>query len=257
MSRPKASSDIARPLMAEWVWLPKPRPAAALRLYCLAHAGAGASVFVSWAAAAPPEIEIAAIRLPGRETRLDEEPLRRLAPAARSIAELILRGDARPFALFGHSLGGRLAVHVASLLEDTDRHPEHLFVSATPFVPRQRFLHKLDDAAFIRAIADRFGPLPVQITNDPELLSLFARPLRADFEALETDHQPPRRLDIALTVISGSRDTVVASSELAGWQEWSSRPLHHDTLDADHFSYRTQPKEYLGIIRKHLFEERP
>jgi surfactin synthase thioesterase subunit len=255
MLHPKASSDTAGSHLAEWIWLPKPRPQAPLRLYCLAHAGAGASAFASWAAAAPPEIEIAAIRLPGRETRLDEEPLRRLAPAARSVAELILLTDARPFALFGHSLGGKLAVHTASLLEDTDRHPVHVFVSATPVVPRERTLHKLDDAPFIRAIADRYGPLPVQITDDPELLSLFARPLRADLEAHETDEQPPRRLGIALTVISGSRDTAVASSEVTGWRAWSSRPVHYETLDADHFSYRTQPHEYLGVIRKHLFEK--
>jgi pimeloyl-ACP methyl ester carboxylesterase len=128
---------------------------------------------------------------PLRETRLDEEPLRGLAPSARSIAELLSCNDPRPFALFGHSMGGKLAVHAASLLEDSIRRPVHLFVSASPVVRRDIFLLKLDDAAFIRAIASRFGALPAQITDDPEVWEVFARPLRADLEARETDEQPP------------------------------------------------------------------
>src|ERR1700692_1722036 len=123
----KMSSEKANPFVARWIWLPKPRPEARLRLYCLAHAGAGASTFASWAATAVPEIEIAAVQLPGRETRLDEEPYRELTPCAQSIGELISIADARPFALFGHSVGGKLAVHVAALLESTARRPVHLF----------------------------------------------------------------------------------------------------------------------------------
>jgi surfactin synthase thioesterase subunit len=67
----------------------------------------------------------------------------------------------------------------------------HLFVSASPVVRRDIFLLKLDDAAFIRAIASRFGALPAQTTDDPEVWEVFARPLRADLEARETDEQPP------------------------------------------------------------------
>jgi surfactin synthase thioesterase subunit len=54
-------------------------------------------------------------------------------------------------------------------------------------------------------------------------------------------------------VISGSRDTVVSGPELMGWREWSSSPVHLEALDADHFSYRTQPYQYLGVIAKFLF----
>src|SRR3974377_2013971 len=93
-------------LRAKWLWLPEDRPQARVRLYCVPHAGAGASTFAKWATAAPSEIEIAAIQLPGRESRLDEEPLRRFAPAAQAIARLI-QLEKRPFALFGHTPGGK------------------------------------------------------------------------------------------------------------------------------------------------------
>jgi medium-chain acyl-[acyl-carrier-protein] hydrolase len=238
--------------MTKWLWIPRPKPEAEWRLYCFPHAGAGASAFASWTAAAPTNIEIAAVQLPGRETRLDEEPLHRFAPAAQSVAEMIQLDD-RPFAQFGHSAGGKLAVHVASVLEQTDRRPAHLFVSSSPMKPVHKTpIHHLDDADFVRSLADHYGPLPEPIMQDPELWALFARVLRADFEALEMETLAPTPLDIPLTVIEAKQDMVVTSDQLEGWQAWSRHHIHRETIDADHFSYRKQPRPYLGIIERYL-----
>jgi surfactin synthase thioesterase subunit len=81
-------------------------------------------------------------------------------------------------------------------------------------------------------------------------LSLHINPASA--KGRETDDQPPRPLDIPLTVISGRRDSAVVSSELTGWREWSCRPVQYETVDAEHFSYRSQPQDYFGVITKHL-----
>jgi len=238
--------------MKQWVWLPQPKPSANLRLYCLPHAGGGASTFASWISACPDNIEIAAIQLPGRETRLDEEPMRRLPLMARAIGEVISL-DYRPFAIFGHSAGGKLAIHVASYLQDIDMRPTRVFLSGAPMtVPRSRFLHHLSQDKFVHAVGERFGALPAEITDDPEVWDLFERPLRADLEAHETDETPPRRLLVPLSVIFGNRDHVVDIGEQGNWQMWSAYPIHYEVIDADHFSYRKQPKVYLGIIAAHL-----
>jgi surfactin synthase thioesterase subunit len=225
-----------------------------LRLYCLPHAGAGASAFATWGLAAPDELEIAAVQLPGREDRIDEEPLRTLDSAAELVAEAIASNDDRPFALFGHSLGGKLAARVAVLLEKIDRCPIHLFISgASPATwPKDKWIHKLDDDQFVRSVAERFGGLPAQITDDPELWGLFERPLRADLEAAATATLIPHPLGVPLTVMSGARDTVVYGNEL-NWQAWSARQVCYERVDADHFSYRTEPRLYLIVIAKHLF----
>lgn len=238
--------------MRSWLWLPRPKPSASVRLYCFAHAGAGASAFASWMAESPPTIEVAAIQLPGRETRLDEKPLRSFGPASQSIA-LAIQSDSRPFALFGHSAGGRLAIHVASRLRVMDRDMAHIFISASPVTLADREpLHHLDETDFVRQLADRYGPLPAAITDDPEVWSLFGRTLRADFEALETDDVIPRPLDAPLTVIAGRNDTVVTTDELRGWQAWSSGSTRYEIVDADHFSYRTRPKPYLDLIARKI-----
>jgi medium-chain acyl-[acyl-carrier-protein] hydrolase len=234
-------------------WLPEPRPRARLRLYCFAHAGAGASTFGRWGAAAPSDIEIVAIQLPGREARMDEAPFRKLTDAARRIGEAIAGADTRPLALFGHSAGGKLAAHVALRLQGTARRPVRLFVSAGPVsVAREDWLHHLDESQFARAVAKEFGALPAEITADPELWQLFETPLRADLEALETDEITTMRLNVPVTVISGTRDDVVEPDDLAGWKACADR-IVYATVDADHFSYRTSPGAYFDVIARQLF----
>lgn len=241
--------------MTKWLWLPQPRPDARWRLYCFAHAGAGASTFSSWGRAAPPDIEIAAIRLPGREARLDEEPLTRLPVIAQAISEVIASIDHRPFALFGHSAGGKLAIHVAARLEAIGRCPRHAFISGAPAALSSDRIHDLDDEKFLQAIARKFGSLPAQITDDSEVWKIFERPLRADMEALEMDDLSPIPLSTPLTIICGARDNVVVDGHSANWNMWSRGTVQYEAVDADHFSYRTTPDPYLKVIAKYLFAQ--
>ena len=240
--------------MRHWIWLPHVKSAAKLRLYCLPHAGAGASTFASWIPVCPEDIEIAVIQLPGREARLDEEPIRDLPTMARAIGEVVSLDD-KPFAIFGHSAGGRLAIHVASHLEAIGLHPARVFVSgASMTVQISGFLHRLSRDQFIQAVGERFGTLPPEITDDPEVWRLFERPLRADLEAYETDNLAPRRLQVRLSVIFGKRDRVIDFGEenKNNWQAWSAHPIQYELIDADHFSYRKEPKAYVDIIAAHL-----
>jgi len=239
--------------MTKWLWIPQPRAGARLRLYCFAHAGAGASAFSNWGPAAPPDIEIAAIKLPGRENRLDEEPLTRLATIAEVASEAILSADSRPFALFGHSAGGKFAIHVAERLERRGHIPLHAFISGAPANLTNDRIHDLKHDEFIQAIEKRFGSLPVQITDDSDIWKIFERPLRADMEALETDDISPSPLNTPLTIIDGARDNVIEKSDLAAWRAWSYGDVNYEIVDADHFSYRTNPRAYLSIIAKRLF----
>jgi len=61
---------------AENRWIARPRRSAAprLRLICFPHVGAGAAAFNSWLDHLPEDVELCAVRPPGRENRL-REPL--------------------------------------------------------------------------------------------------------------------------------------------------------------------------------------
>ncbi|MEO8033728.1 MAG: alpha/beta fold hydrolase, partial [Acidobacteriota bacterium] len=84
-----------------------------MRVFCLPYAGGGASAYRTWAAGLPSDIQLCAVQLPGRENRLGE-PLYRsatdLVPALVSALRPFLD---RPYAIFGHSMGGLLAFEAA------------------------------------------------------------------------------------------------------------------------------------------------
>jgi hypothetical protein len=95
MSAPKSS----------WL-LHRLNPSARMRLFCLPYAGGGASVYRSWPGSFPKEIEVCCVQLPGRENRLAESLFSSIDPLVETMAQALSNAFDRPFALFGHSMGG-------------------------------------------------------------------------------------------------------------------------------------------------------
>ena len=70
-----------------WIAFRKPNPQARLRLFCFPYAGAGASIFRTWSASLPADVEVCPVQFPGRATRLTETPFTRLAPLVDALAQ--------------------------------------------------------------------------------------------------------------------------------------------------------------------------
>ena len=98
---------------ARWIVRPRPNPGAALRLVCIPYAGGGAAVFRTWPDALPPEIELWAIALPGRDGRAGEPLFDRLAPLVTAMADAIGPRLQGPFAIYGHSFGAMVGFGLA------------------------------------------------------------------------------------------------------------------------------------------------
>src|SRR5262245_35105544 len=163
-------------LTSTWTAYPKPNPTATLRLFCFPYAGAGASVFAPWAKLLPPEIELHALQLPGRETRWREESYRQFPPLIEALSAALQPYLDKPFAFFGHSLGALISFETARhLRREYNREPAYLFVSGrrSPQLPSSGpALHPLPDAAFIEQIQQRYNGIPQVILQDQELMQL-------------------------------------------------------------------------------------
>jgi len=216
-----------------------PRPVARLRLFCFPYAGGGASIFRDWVAELPPDVEISAILLPGRESRWTEPPVKRLSELVGHIVNELVCGRTTPFALFGYSMGAVVAFEVARELRR--RHaspPEHLIVSAARAPQRPpRFppIHRLPDGPFIERLR-RLGATPDEILGNPELMSLVLPAIRADFEAYETYvYRAGDKLDCPISAFGGREDRRVNLAELAAWGEQTRSRFSMLTWPGGHF----------------------
>src|SRR4051812_7884010 len=94
----------------EWLLCFKPRAAARCRLVCFGPAGGGASFFRRWPDLVPSNVEVLAVQLPGRETRLAEEPHHDIMESAQAVVRSLMVRNGLPTVLFGHSMGALLAL---------------------------------------------------------------------------------------------------------------------------------------------------
>jgi medium-chain acyl-[acyl-carrier-protein] hydrolase len=235
------------------------KPASAvprLRLFCFPYAGGGASIYRNWAAALPADVEVCAVRLPGREGYLGEPPIRRISQAVDLLSTALSRYLDLPFAVFGHSMGALLGYEVTRrLLADTGRQPCHLFVSghrAPHLPPRRPRLHDLDDDGFLAGIKALNGT-PAEVFEHRELIDLLLPLLRADLELVETYAElPGRRLSCPVTALGGDADLGVPAEDIAAWRIVTRGPFEPALIEGDHFYINTARSILLEVIRDAL-----
>ncbi|MCP4980611.1 MAG: thioesterase [Gammaproteobacteria bacterium] len=221
------------------------------RLICFAYAGAGTVVFQSWAMALQQEVEVCAVRLPGRERLIGEAPFQRLAPLIEWAVEVLGSRLTLPYALFGHSFGALIAFEFARELRRRGLPaPQSLLVSGygAPQLPRRESpIAGLSDAEFMARIEEIEGTV-TEVFAHPELRELILPALRADFSVLENyRYIPEAPFEFPLCAYSGAEDPLVPAGDLALWAE----------LTRANFSRRVFPgnHNYLEIQREALLSE--
>ncbi|KAA9008556.1 thioesterase [Paenibacillus spiritus] len=232
---------------SEWFVVRQPKPKAKLRLFCFPYAGGTPAVYKEWGAALE-DIEVCAVQLPGRGMRMNEPAYVRVEPLVEALAEAMLPYLDRPFALFGHSLGGLIAFQTARLLEERFRRsPVHLFISGRlpPHVPEEQ-VHHLSDPEFIQVLRDYNGT-PQEVLNDPDLMSYFLPVLRSDFELSNTFRLEGRpQLFCPFSVYSGIDDSLVDPELLEQWERYTKYRFSLQMFPGDHF--------YLNADQAPLFD---
>jgi medium-chain acyl-[acyl-carrier-protein] hydrolase len=215
-----------------------PNPQARLRLFCFPYAGSGTLSYRQWSARLP-ELEVTLVQLPGRERRLLELPMMDLDTLVKTLVAEILPYCDRPFAFFGHSMGGLIAFELArSLRRCNHSQPLHLLLSGcrAPQLPLLHPpLHTLSDADFIQELR-RYNGTPEAVLTNAELMQFFLPTLRADFTLIETYcyiTEPP--LDRPITVFGGLQDAEVEPEDLEAWRVHTTETFARHLLPGDHF----------------------
>jgi medium-chain acyl-[acyl-carrier-protein] hydrolase len=240
-------------------WIVRPQAVAdpALRLLCFHHAGGTASYFREWAEDVPPDVEVCAIQLPGRESRFGEPLIADLPTLLEPLSRAVLPLLDRPYVLFGHSLGALVAFELARYVRRTgDRQPRHLF-AAGRIAPHlrdvTRSLHTLADDVLVEELVQRYDAIPEEVRREPELMELLIPVIRADLTIIGTyDHQEEAPLICPITVFGGATDRSTSHDQLAAWQEHTAGSCKVHVLDGDHFFIRSRRLELLRLITQEL-----
>ena len=222
------------------------------RLYAFAHAGAGAADLRAFAAHAPAWLDVAAVRLPGRERRVAEPLPQSLAAVVDEAAATIL-GEWRtdlPVFLFGQCAGGLIAFETARRLCAQGAMPAGLALSAPPS-PDQDFA----GAAQIAASADfaasmnAMGALPDEVLADPVLLDVVLPALRADFALFEGyRNRADAPLPLPVLAVAGDADALSPFAALAQWRPRSGGGLRACEIGGGHLLAAETPQALMALV---------
>lgn len=222
-----------------WFACPQPNPTAETRLFIFPYAGGGPSAFHQWRKEFPDTIETQIIHYPGRGSRHNDPPIKKLSVMIEEIVKAIQPLLDKPFTFFGHSLGGLIAFELTRSLRRLNLpRPTQLFISAcaAPHLPNPNpLIHTLPDDKFLESLKALNG-IPSEVLQHPELLQLLLPILRADFELVETyqfESAPP--LDPPIAAFGGLADPRVSREQLEGWAVHTTSNFESKFFDGNHF----------------------
>ncbi|MBN3896250.1 MAG: thioesterase [Nostoc sp. NOS(2021)] len=244
------------PSFNSWVICPQPNPQANLRLFCFPYAGGSSTIFRTWPNSLPSNIEVCAVEYPGRGRQIKSAPLTRLESLVEAIAPVLIPYLDKPFAFFGHSMGGLVSFELTRLLRSQySLAPFHLFISArrAPQIPFTKPpLHVLSDPDLQDELRSLNGT-PKAVLETPELMQMFLPILRADFAVLETYiYTQKQPLECPITVFGGLQDQEVSHDELQAWREQTIAAFSLQMFDGDHFFIHSHQQLLFKLISQEL-----
>jgi medium-chain acyl-[acyl-carrier-protein] hydrolase len=207
-----------------------------------------------------PEIEVTAIRLPGRETRFREPVPQRIQDLAAEVIHGIAPLLDTPYAMFGHSMGALTAFEVCQAARAQGlREPVRLLVSGRPAPQlrlRQAPVHSAPRRELVARLQEYRGTQP-ELLSDPEALDAFISVLRADLAMSETYHYDPRPpLECPVSAFGGTDDTFATPAELDAWRIHTTAGFCHRSFPGGHFFLHEAPAEVVRAMTDDLSPSR-
>lgn len=241
---------------SQWFFIPKKVYSPSIRLICLPYAGGGVRTYQSWAAQLPEGVELVAVQPPGRGSFMGTPAYNNMAMLVNALYKEISPLLDRPYVLFGHSLGSRIAFELLHQLQLRNQRLPELFMasgSSSPDTARSKAsTYQLSDAQFVAEL-QRMNGTPTEVLENKELMSILLPLLRADFQLAETYRFTGSvQFPLELHVLGGLDDVDVPLENLPHWGRFFSKKMHVHTFAGGHFFIETHQSEVIALVRRLL-----
>jgi surfactin synthase thioesterase subunit len=221
---------------------PARRSGAGRVLACLSYCGGGTAAFRPWAGQLPSDVDLALICYPGREGRYHVPYATDWPALMTDVVGALREVAARPYVLFGHSLGAWVAFEAAVRMEQLGlRPPDALVVSANDSPDRHRNRRErspssADSDADLLDWLSRVGQLPTAVLADPDLCQMAVELLRADLRMSSTyRYLPGVQVHAPMQVIHGTDDPVATPEAAQRWRTQAAGRFSVTELPGGHF----------------------
>lgn len=230
----------------------------AARLVCFPHAGAGAATFHPWMEHIRDDVELIAVRLPGRERLFEDAPIGDMTLIGRSIGDILSAMTAAgPVGLFGYCAGAFAAFETARRM--TEKHaPPALLAVCSQVAPQDNAhdvaVHDLPAEQLRNYLRTIGGTDPVVIEHE-EFWSIAEPAIRADYQAVETyttGLEP--RITCDVVAFRGSHDDDVPAEVIGAWADVTSGKFAALELDGGHFLLQSDAAGVLAEVERRLPE---
>ncbi len=229
-----------------WFQFPKPSPSARVRLFCFPPIAGGASMYATLAEQLPPEIELCAVQLPGREDRAADDVLTDFPELLETLAGEFLDLLDRPFAFFGHSGGNLISYELAHLVQQRyNLRPKKLFVGA--FWSPERAVDITSDPGVLIDKLKQPETLLVPRSNTAAGLAVVT----ADVDLFATyryRERPP--LKCPIIAFGGEEDGIISQDDLNDWCRFTQGGFQLELLPGTHSSYLSDPRVVELVIQE-------
>ena len=222
-----------------WLTCSKAKEQTVMRLFCFPYAGGGASIFKNWQVYLPNNLEMWAIKLPGRENRVREAPFNDWTSLIENTLKILLPLLDKPYIFFGHSFGARIAYELTKWLQENNRPlPKLLIISAcrAPHIPTaEPYLYNLPKNQFIESIR-RMNGTPKEFLENDKLFGMMEATLRSDMKLAELWQDSfATQLKVPINIFSGKNDFTDPFSKMQEWQKYTSEQFCSHEFLGDHF----------------------
>lgn len=234
----------------KWFLNIKYHPEACATVLCLPCGGGSASSFWSWQDL-HLNVNVWALKLPGRDNRIAESFITSPKQLILSIIEAMPRTWPTPFILYGHSMGAGLAFELILALQKQGRALPALFIAAGREPPNCEYrftVKELSDEGLISYIQG-LGGVYQQIPADIHFLKLYLAKIRADYQLnANIPSHSNVTLPVPIVIMNGDTDPLVGMETLNDWRRFTTKSFQSILLSGDHFFMNAEKNTFIQTV---------